>query len=66
MEEKVPSPMTLDDFIGHLHCIREEHGGDMQVLMVDYEPVAPPILERCGLSLGDEIPQSYVILTDRL
>ncbi|HEY7157273.1 MAG TPA: hypothetical protein VH575_25190 [Gemmataceae bacterium] len=65
MDDEVPM-MTLDEMIARLQAIRDEHGGDALVVMSDLEPVAPPVFSLRESFMGNEAPQPFVILTDRL
>jgi hypothetical protein len=56
----------LDEFIGCLLAIRDERGGDALVVMSDYKPVVPPRFVLRESFMGNEPPQPFVIITDRL
>jgi hypothetical protein len=69
-------PMTLDQLIKSLQDIRAEVGGEVPVVMCDFEPVVRagvvhhpgPIQERVRRALTGEEDcpeQPYVIITDR-
>jgi hypothetical protein len=69
-------PLTVDQLIANLQAIRAKVGGDVPVVLCDFEPVVRagvvyhpgPVQDRVRRTLAGEDdcpPQAWVIITDR-